>query len=38
MDSVTRFQILDGAVRALLHANPLEKCMNPIVLPPAMGK
>ena len=38
MDMVTRVQILDETVCISPSANILEKGMNPIILPLAMGK
>ena len=38
MDTRTRFQILDSADCISYCTNTLEKGMNPIILPPAMGK
>ena len=38
MDFVTRVQNLDEVVCVLLHANILGKGINPVVLPPAIGK
>ena len=38
MDTVTRVQILDEADRISHCTNTLGKGMNPIILPPAMGK
>ena len=38
MDMVTRVQILDETAYISHDANTLEKGMNPILLPPAMGK
>ena len=38
MDTATRVQILDETDRIEHSTNTLEKGMNPIILPPAMGK
>ena len=38
MEIATRVQILDMAACFLHRANIIEKCLNPIILPPAMGK
>ena len=38
MDTATRFQILDETDCISLITNTLGKGMNPIILPPAMGK
>ena len=38
MDAATRVQILDEAGCISLNTNTLGKAMNPIILPPAMGK
>ena len=38
MDSVTRVQILDETDCISHSTNTLGKGMNPIILPPAMGK
>ena len=38
MDTVTRVQILDEADCISHSTNALGKGMNPIILPPAMGK
>ena len=38
MDSATRVQILDEAGCISHSTNTLGKGMNPIILPPAMGK
>ena len=38
MDKATRVQILDEADCILHSTNTLRKGMNPIILPPAMGK
>ena len=37
-NSATRVQILDETVCISLSTNTLRKGMNPIILPPAMGK
>ena len=38
MDTATRVQILDETDRISHSINTLGKGMNPIILPPAMGK
>ena len=38
MDTTTRVQILDEADNISHSTNTLGKCINPIILPPAMGK
>ena len=38
MDTATRVQILDEYDCISRSTNTLEKGMNPIILPPAMGK
>ena len=38
MDMATRVQILDETDCISLRINTLRKAMNPIILPPAMGK
>ena len=38
MDTATRVQILDETDCISRNINTLEKGMNPIILPPAMGK
>ena len=38
MDTVTQVQILDETVCISHRSNTLGKGMNPIILPPAMGK
>ena len=38
MDTVKRVQILDETDRISRSPNTLGKGMNPIILPPAMGK
>ena len=38
MDTATRVQILDGTDCISHSTNTLGKGMNPIILPPAMGK
>ena len=38
MDMATRVQILDKTDCILHSTNALENGMNPIILPPAMGK
>ena len=38
MDTATRVQILDESDCIWHSTNTLEKGMNPIILPPAMGK
>ena len=38
MDTATRVQILDEADFLSYSTNTLGKGMNPIILPPAMGK
>ena len=38
MDTVTRVQIIDEANCISHSTNTLAKGMNPIILPPAMGK
>ena len=38
MDTATRVQILDAADCISHCTNPIGKGMNPIILPPAMGK
>ena len=38
MDTATRVQILDQANCISHSTNTLRKGMNPIILPPAMGK
>ena len=38
MDTPTRVQILDDTDCISYSTNALEKGMNPIILPPAMGK
>ena len=38
METAPRVQIMDEADRILHSTNTLGKGMNPIVLPPAMGK
>ena len=38
MDTLTRLQILDETDSISHNTNILEKGMNPIILPPAMGK
>ena len=38
MDTATRVQILDETDRISRSTNTLGKAMNPIILPPAMGK
>ena len=38
MDTVIRVQILDVADCISHYTNPLWKSLNPIILPPAMGK
>ena len=38
MDTATRVQILDVADRISHNTNTLGKGINPIILPPAMGK
>ena len=38
MDTTTRVQILDETDRISHSSNILGKGMNPIILPPAMGK
>ena len=38
MDKVTQVQILDKSVYILFSANTIGKGMNPIILPPGMGK
>ena len=38
IDTATRFQILNEADCISQSPNTLEKCMNPMIIPPAMGK
>ena len=38
MDTVTRVQILDMVVCISHSANTFRKAMNPVILPPAIGK
>ena len=38
LDTVTRVQILDETDRISQSTNTIGKGMNPIILPPAMGK
>ena len=38
MDTETKVQILDGAVCTSRSINTEEKGINPIILPPSMGK
>ena len=38
MDTATRVQILDETDRISYSTNTLGKGMNPVILPPAMGK
>ena len=38
MDTATRVQILDETDCISHNTNTFAKCMNPIILPPAMGK
>ena len=38
MDTTTQFQILDETDYILHSTNTFGKGMNPIILPPAMGK
>ena len=38
MDTATQVQILDETDCISHSTNTLGKCMNPIILPPAMGK
>ena len=38
MDTATQVQILDKTDCISHHTSTLKKCMNPLTLPPAMGK